>query len=136
MRFEKRYLAATTTLILCSLFSFGQRTTSSIDSVIQVRTRQLSSYLSLSSSQEQAVLALTLQEEKYIDSLSRSSIQLEQKGDKINIAEMNYRRQIKTILTESQWIKYEEMLRAAQAAFMKRAAEKKIAVRNIPVQNP
>ena len=106
------------------------------DSINVLAVHQMSAYLSLSSQQEQAILAQEQQCRKSLDSIDHLSLAPQQRTAVMSACIQQQNHQIKLLLTEAQWAKYSDMLKQRRAAFLQHAADKKIIIQELPGQNP
>jgi len=114
--------------------AFGQKPVKN-DSASNLAIHQLSAYLSLSLSQEQALSALERQRVRSMDSIGRLALSPEQSRFALSNGLQLHFQQVKAVMTGIQWGKYTDMLAKKRAAFLKNASEKKTIVTELPGQN-
>ncbi len=112
---------------------FGQ-TTPGKDSMLVLHVHQLGGYLSLSSAQEQALLVVERQQQRFQDSLSHLSLTVDQRRSVLTDDLNRHNQQLKSLFNTDQWKKYSDMQATRRAAFLKHASDKKVSVRELPVQ--
>jgi len=124
-------------LLFLMVFSLGAvfgQTTPGKDSLLVLHVHQLSGYLSLSSPQEQTLLVIERQQQKFQDSLSHLSLTTDQRRSVLTDDLSRHNQQLKSLFNADQWKKYSDMQAARRAAFLKHASDKKVGVRELPVQ--
>ena len=124
------------TLVIYSVFGAQSQITPAKHGSPDRYIHQLSAYLSLSSSQEQAFLFLERQQQQSLDSIDAAIIDPDRRKLALSACLKQHDKTLKAILTDEQWKKYDEMLEARRQAFLKNAANKKINVQEIPKDKP
>jgi hypothetical protein len=134
MKFYKKYLLLLA--IVSGTSAVLGQTPPVKDGTSVLAAHQLSAYLSLSSGQEQSLVALEQQRQKSIDSINHVSLTAQQRTTALSVCIQQQNRLIKAVLTATQLEKYTDMIKTRRAAYMQQAANKKVTVQELPGQNP
>jgi hypothetical protein len=120
-------------LILTAMSAVGQVQNNS-DSLRQVNVHRLSTFLSLTSTQESTLIIMEKQFDQQMDSLRSHPMSPQSRTSAMAMALTEHRQQLKQLFTEQQWKKYKAMLDERRAAYLKAAAEKHITIKELPGQ--